>query len=103
TPHYMSPEHLDAREVVPASDIYSVGVILYQMLSGKLPFDAPDIMSLIAKMLMESPTPLRTVRPDIDETLSHIVEKMMDRDLAVRYASAEAALHDLVPVAEAVR
>ena len=92
TPHYMSPEHLRAKSVQPASDLYSLGVIIYEMLTGAPPFDAPDAWTLLTRMLMEDPTPLVTVRPDVGGDLSAFVMKMMARELADRFSTAEEAL-----------
>lgn len=95
TPAYMSPEHVDAHRVGPASDIYSLGVILYEMLSGRLPFEAEDSWGLITKTLTQEPEPLSARRPDLPAALSALVMTMVTRDLAVRFASTSDVLDAL--------
>ena len=98
SPAYMSPEHVDAHRVGPASDIYSLGVILYEMLSGHLPFDAEDSWGLITKTLTQDPEPLSARRPDLPAALTAMVMRMVTRDLAVRYASTSEVLAALEQV-----
>ena len=88
TPAYMSPEQVngDPQAVGPQSDIYSLGVVLYELLSGKLPFQgsAPAVM---AKILVETPQDLAELRPDVDPRLVAICSKMMEKSPAERFSS----------------
>src|SRR5207244_12586031 len=63
TAAYMSPEQASSRPATPASDVYSFGVILYRMLSGRLPFEAPEALEVARQHLQEDPAPLADVRP----------------------------------------
>ncbi len=73
TAHYFSPEQAKGERVVPASDIYAVGVTMYEMLTGKLPFESDSIMGLAYKHLSEPPKPPRELNPSIPPRLEAIV------------------------------
>ncbi len=73
TAHYMSPEQCRGEDVEPASDVYSVGLVLYEMLSGAAPFDGNDAATLMAQHLFVEPTPLRQVAPHVSEGVAHAV------------------------------
>jgi serine/threonine-protein kinase len=86
TPHYMSPEQVRGEQLDARADIYSMGVLLYQMLSGRLPFDAQALTAVLAAHLTEQPQPL--VSPDIGDRLNAIVMRCLEKDLKERYADA---------------
>jgi serine/threonine-protein kinase len=89
TPQYMSPEQLrSAKDVDGRSDIYAIGVILYQALTGRLPFEADSLSDLIFKIRTEAPPRLTSLRPDIPLGLAAIVERAMARDRDARFRSA---------------
>ncbi len=91
TPFYMSPEQcrgdasLDAR-----SDVWSVGIVLYEMLAGRLPHSAPNTMMMLATILRDEPTPLSTYLPAAPSSLQHLVMKALSRDVDHRWPSMEA-------------
>jgi serine/threonine protein kinase/tetratricopeptide (TPR) repeat protein len=88
TPQYISPEHLMGRPVDERSDIYSLGVTLYELLTGARPFGGADLVSL-ASAVLHAPTPsARTLRPDVPPRLDAAITRAMARDPAARWASA---------------
>jgi serine/threonine-protein kinase len=91
TPGYMSPEQAQGEVLDPRSDLYSVGVILYEMVTGKLPFSAPAPLGLIGKMLSEKPTPPSIRRPDmaVPAKLEALIMRVLSTDRQLRPASAE--------------
>jgi serine/threonine-protein kinase len=90
TPMYMAPEQFKgAREVDGRADLYAVGVTLYQMLSGALPYDAPTYESLILQIYTEPPKPLAQVAPSVPAALAAVVERGMAREPAQRYGTAK--------------
>jgi len=91
TPAYAAPERLrgdDRRD--PRLDVYSVGVVLYEMLAGRRPFDAPTFRELARKVRTEDPPPLRHARPDVPADLERVVMKALAKDRDERWPSAEA-------------
>ena len=88
TPSYMAPEHLSGKEVTAAADIYAMGVILYRMLTNRLPFEGDNLMTIITRTLTEKPTPPREFNPDIPSGVETIVLKAMAEDPEERFADA---------------
>jgi serine/threonine protein kinase len=87
SPAYMSPEQINEEGPSVQSDIYSLGVVMYELLTGKLPFRAENSVAMINKILNEDPVPIETLRPDLPPQLVEIVKKAMHKDPKVRYAS----------------
>jgi len=85
SPAYMSPEQINEESPSVQSDIYSLGVVMYELLTGKLPFRAENSVSMINKILNEEPLPLEQMRPDLPEKLVDIVKKAMAKDPRQRY------------------
>jgi eukaryotic-like serine/threonine-protein kinase len=89
SPAYMSPEQVrNARNVDARSDIWSLGVVIYELLTGKIPFDGEGVGEILAAILAEDPKPIREARPDVPEGLEEVVLKCLKRDRDERYASA---------------
>ncbi len=93
TPEYMAPEQLLGDAIDARADIYSAGVVMYECLVGRPPFDAPSPMVLIAKVLEEAAPPPHSIHEDIPQALSALVMKAMARERDARPLSAK-ALHD---------
>ncbi|HEX4574188.1 MAG TPA: protein kinase [Gemmatimonadales bacterium] len=92
TPDYMSPEQLAGEEVDARSDLYSAGVVLFECLTGRVPFVADTIYALIAQHLEAAPPDPRTLNPSVPDDLAQVVRRAMARDPADRYQTA-AELH----------
>ncbi len=97
TPSYMSPEQASGRSslVGPASDIYSLGSVLYHLLTGRPPFVAESPMELVLKILEDEPPPPRLLEPRIDRDLEMIVTRSIQKPPDLRYASAAEMADDL--------
>jgi serine/threonine-protein kinase len=90
TPAYMAPEQARGQEVTPATDVYAVGVMLYELLSGRRPFeDEADALALLFKHAYEEPIPLGDVAPDVPRHLAVVAMRALAKDPADRYQSAE--------------
>ena len=89
TPHYMSPEQAQGTAVDGRSDLYALGIILYEMLGGQVPFNDTSIPAILVKHLNESPRPLTELRPDLDPALEAIVLRCLEKQADKRYQSAE--------------
>ena len=86
SPRYMSPEQLREDSVTGQSDLFSLGVVMYELLCGKHPFAADNFSRLINRILNEEPLPIREVRQDLPGVLQDIVSRAMQKDIAQRYA-----------------
>jgi predicted Ser/Thr protein kinase len=89
TARYLSPEQAAGEPATPASDVYALGVVLYEMLAGSPPFEAETDVGLALKHLQEEPSPLHERNPHVPPTVERIVERAMAKDPAARYATAE--------------
>ena len=93
--HYMSPEQAKGDRIDARSDIYSSGVVLYEMLTGRLPFEGDSAVSVAIQHLSSVPLSPREINPDVPEALELICMKAMASDIEKRYASADEMLADL--------
>ena len=88
TAHYISPEQAQGKELSGASDLYSLGVVLYECATGQVPFDGPDAVSVAVKQVKDDPVEPHVVNPDVDGGLESIILRAMRKDPSERYCSA---------------
>jgi len=100
TPEYMSPEQVDAKETDQRSDIYSLGVILYEMTTGRLPFEGDTSLSIALKHKTETPSDPRKFNAQAPEELVGMILRCMEKDREKRYQSAEEVLSELKEIEE---
>jgi eukaryotic-like serine/threonine-protein kinase len=89
TAQYLSPEQAQGHAVTATSDLYSIGVMLYEMLAGRLPFEGESAVSIALKHLSEPPTPISQIRPDVHPALESVVMAALAKDPARRWQTAE--------------
>ena len=95
--HYFSPEQARGETATAASDLYSVGCVLYEMLTGRMPFEGETQVSLAMQHLQAEPRPVRELAPEVSAAVAAVVHKALAKDPAARYPSAllmAQALHD---------
>jgi len=96
SPAYMSPEQLSGQPLTLQTDIFSLGIVLYQLLTGHLPFDADNHFALIYKIIHNDHPPLRTLRCEIPEELERTVQHAMEKECERRYTDWKTFANDLV-------
>jgi eukaryotic-like serine/threonine-protein kinase len=96
TPNYISPEQVKGKRGDGRSDLYSVGVILYEMLTGKLPFTGPSPLAAMNDRVLNHPMPPTVADPSVSPQLQEILYRALERDPQNRYPNAHAFLHDLM-------
>lgn len=89
TAHYISPEQAQGKDLTGLSDVYSLGIVLYEATTGRLPFEGTDSVSVAVKQVNEMPPAPRSINPDIDPVLEAIIMKAMEKDPAQRFANAQ--------------
>ncbi len=100
TPEYMSPEQAQGlADIGPPTDIYAVGIIIYQMLTGELPFDAGTPMAVAVARIINSPKPPRQIRSDIPQTVEDVILRSIAREPDARHTSTGELLNDLYQAA----
>jgi len=103
TPNYMAPEQVTAEfEVDHRADIYGAGVILYEMLTGKMAYDGPSVQSIFVKIMTENPAPPRAIRPGIAPEIESLILRAMARNPADRYPDISQMAGDLVRIGSGI-
>jgi serine/threonine-protein kinase len=103
TPQYMSPEQALGRKVDARSDLYSVGVVLYQLLTGKKPFEGGTIATLLLQITTTEPPPIDAVVPGIPKSIKLIVERLLRKDPEKRFQNGKDLVIALIDAIEEVR
>jgi len=100
TPQYMAPERIAGKDPGPSSDLYSLGIVYYEILTGELPFQAPDIATFFVKHMSESAPSLRSKNPKVTEELEQLVLAMLEKDTKDRPVDAHRVVRDLMVLAQ---
>ncbi len=96
TPHYMSPEQATGERIDSRSDLYSVGIVLYQMLAGALPFDGDSAQAILMKQATATATPIRRIRRSVPPEVAATLDRMLAKDPDERFQTAEELSRALV-------
>jgi tetratricopeptide (TPR) repeat protein len=102
TPGYMSPEQLQGQTASPQVDVFSLGCVVFECLTGRPAFEGAHLMAALAKVLFQEPPRVRQLRPDVPEPLERLVARMMSKRAVDRPASAAAVLEELAQMEEAL-
>lgn len=95
TPHFMSPEQIQGEKVDASTDIYSLGIIMYEMVTGQLPFNAKSPAALLHMHLSEKPEPPSKLNPQCPPKLEKIIQKCLEKQKKARYSVVEQVVQDL--------
>jgi eukaryotic-like serine/threonine-protein kinase len=90
TPHYLSPEQAQGEEVTPVSDLYSIGVILYEALAGRVPFEGESAVAVAMKQVSQAPQRPSSINPDVSPALDSVVMRALEKSPGDRFQSADA-------------
>jgi serine/threonine-protein kinase len=96
TPHYMSPEQCLGEELDPRADIYSVGIVLYEMLCGRVPFNSPVSTAVVVQHVSQPPPSLRSINPLVPEVVEEVVLHAIQKDRSTRPPTAGALAQELI-------
>ena len=98
---YMSPEQVTSRSLDQRTDLWSLGVVLYEMCTGVRPFGGEHVGAILYAILHDSPVPAATLRPDLPVRIERTLERLLAKDRAQRYRTAEELISDLTPPLDA--
>ncbi len=102
TPEYMSPEQVEGKDIDLRSDIYSLGIILFEMLTGRIPFDGESALSVALKQETQPPPDPKTINKQIPEDFNRLILKCLEKDKAKRFQSAEEVLAELAKIEKGI-
>lgn len=98
--HYISPEHAQGKPTDARSDLYALGICLYEMVTGRVPFDGEEAVTVLLAQINQTPVSPRELNPEISEKLAYIILKSLEKNPAARYQSAAALIQDLEVAAQ---
>ena len=101
TPAYMSPEQVAGRPMDHRTDIFSLGIVLYQMVSGRRPFDGSTSIELASAILRDAPRPLSEIRSDVPADLGRLIRRCLEKDVLRRVQTARDVGNELREIARA--
>jgi Serine/threonine protein kinase len=96
TPSYMSPEQIAGKKVDGRSDLFSLGVVLYELIAGERPFNGDSIATLMYNITSSAPPSIKELSPDIPDRLVPILEKLLTKDVEARYQPGKELVDDLL-------
>jgi eukaryotic-like serine/threonine-protein kinase len=102
SPHYLSPEQVRGEELDGRSDLFSLGIVLYEMLTGRRPFEGETISTLVFQILGTEPPPLPALRPGLAPRLPALLGRMLAKDRAQRVSDAQAAVEEIAALERAL-
>jgi serine/threonine protein kinase len=102
SPSYMSPEQINGQPLDGRSDLFSLGVIFYELLTGEKPFKGQNFTSLLLQITTSSPIPIRSLVPDIPDACEQILEKALNKDKNQRYQTGRGFADDLLNIMESL-
>ncbi len=102
TPQYMAPERISTMDAGPSADLYALGVIFFEMLTARLPFDAPDVATFFVRHLKDPPLPIRKYCEGVPEGLADLIDRLLIKDPKQRPADAHKVAADLADVAKQI-
>jgi len=102
TPKYMSPEQAEGKDVDERSDIYGLGIILYEMLTGKVPFEGDSPLGIALKQKTEAPPDPRKINPEIPENLGRLILRCLAKEKERRYQNAQELIGELGEIAKSI-
>lgn len=100
TPAYMSPEQARGSKVDGRTDLFSLGAMLYQLCTGKLPFEGPNVMAVLTALATENPRPVRELNPDVPAALADLIHQLLSKKPADRPAAADEVVRRLRSITE---
>jgi serine/threonine protein kinase len=95
TPSYMSPEQIAGQKVDGRSDLFSLGVVFYELLTGERPFQGDSIATLMFNITTSSPVSMKELAPDLPDCYVTIIEKLLSKDREVRYQHGKDLVRDI--------
>lgn len=100
SPLFMSPEQIAGGKLTPASDLYSLGMVMYLLLTGEAPFTARDTGALFTRICQEPAPPVQSKQPELPDALCEIVDRLLAKDPAARYPNGRKLAEDLAPLSQ---